>query len=72
MTSLVVATVFALFFLLAVMAWRRYIWSAEVVHDQVDTCRYSLTDVFDGDHIASVPHQKGVRWLTEEIGRAHV
>jgi non-ribosomal peptide synthetase-like protein len=69
LTSIVVATVFALFFLLAVVAWRRYIWAAEVVHDQADTCRYSLTDVFDGDHIASVPHQKGVRWLTEVFSR---
>src|SRR6516164_4830212 len=41
-----------------------------MVHDQADTCRYGLTDVFDGDHIASVPHQKGVRWLTEVFSRS--
>jgi len=68
--SFVVATVFALVFLLTVVAWRRYIWAAEVVHDQADTCKYSLTDVFDGDHIASIPHQKGVRWLTEVFSRS--
>ena len=70
MTSIVVATVFVLFFLLAVVAWRRYIRAAELGRDQADTCKYSLTDVFDGDHIASVPHQKGVRWLTEVFSRS--
>ena len=70
MISIVVATVFALFFLLAVVAWRRYIWAAEVVRDQADTSKYSLTDVFDGDHIASIAHQKEVRWLTEVFSRS--
>ena len=71
MTSIVVTTVFSLFFLLAVVAWRRYIWAAaEVVQDQADTCKFSLTDVFDGDHIANIPHQKGVRWLTEIFSRS--
>ena len=70
MTSIVAASVFALFFLLTVGAWRRYIWAAEVARDQADTCQFSLTDVFDGDHLVNVPHQKGIRWLTEVFSRS--
>ena len=70
MTSIVAAIVFALFFLLTVVAWRRYLWAAEVARDQADTCQYSLTDVFDGDHLVNVPHQKGIRWLTEVFSRS--
>jgi non-ribosomal peptide synthetase-like protein len=70
LTSIVAATVFALFFLLAVVAWRRYVRAAGVAHDRPDACPYSLTDVFDGDHLANIPHQKGVRWLTEIFSRS--
>ena len=36
-----------------------------------DTCPYSLTDVFgEHDHLLNVPHQKGVRWLTEIFSRS--
>ena len=37
---------------------------------QADTCPYSLTDVFDDRHLVNVPHQKGVRWLTEVFSRS--
>src|SRR4029450_5658943 len=37
---------------------------------QTDTCQYSLTDVFGGDHLVNVPHQKGIRWLTEVFSRS--
>jgi acyl-CoA synthetase (AMP-forming)/AMP-acid ligase II len=29
-----------------------------------------LTEVFGGDHLVNVPHQKGVRWLGEVFGRS--
>src|SRR6478752_7096470 len=69
-TSLVAATAFGLLLLLAVAAWRRYISAADAAHDQADTSQYSLTDDFDGDHLANAPHQKGVRWLTEIFSRS--
>jgi non-ribosomal peptide synthetase-like protein len=51
------------------MAWRRYLWAGEKV-PQADISPYSLTDVF-GDHpLVNVPHQKGVRWLTEIFSRS--
>jgi len=37
---------------------------------QVDTCPYSLTDVFGDSHLVNVPHQKGIRWLTEVFSRS--
>ncbi len=62
---------FSLFFLLAFVAWRRYLWAAEEVpHGQADTCPYSLTDVFGDQHLVNVPHQKGVQWLTEVFSRS--
>jgi non-ribosomal peptide synthetase-like protein len=65
------ATIFAVFFLLTYLVWRRYLWAAdEVSRGQVDTCLYSLTDVFDDRYLVNVPHQKGVRWLTEVFGRS--
>ncbi len=41
-----------------------------MARDQADTCQYSLTDVFGGDHLVNVPHQKGIRWLTEVFSRS--
>jgi non-ribosomal peptide synthetase-like protein len=64
-----VATAVAVFFVLTFAAWRRYLWAAEKV-PQADTCPYSLTDIFGGDHLVNVPHQKGVRWLTEVFSRS--
>src|SRR5712671_5076080 len=37
---------------------------------QVDTCPYSLTDVFGDSHLVNVPHQNGIRWLTEVFSRS--
>jgi non-ribosomal peptide synthetase-like protein len=63
-----VATV-AAFFLLAFVAWRRYLGAAEA-GSPVDNCPYSLTDVFGDRHLVNVPHQKGIRWLTEVFARS--
>jgi non-ribosomal peptide synthetase-like protein len=65
------ATGFAVFFLLTFAAWRRYLWVAEKApHGQADTCQFSLTDVFGGQQFVNVPHQKGIRWLTEVFTRS--
>ena len=37
---------------------------------QADTCPYSLTDVFGDRPLLNVPHQRGVRWLTEIFSRS--
>ena len=37
---------------------------------QADTCPYSLTDVFGDRDLVNVPHQKGIRWLTEVFSRS--
>ena len=39
-------------------------------HGQTDTCPYSLTDVFSDRHLVNVPHQRGIRWLTEVFSRS--
>jgi non-ribosomal peptide synthetase-like protein len=71
LTAISLTTAFALFVLLTYVAWRRYLWAAKKVpHDQADSCEYSLTDVFGCDHLVNVPHQKGVRWLTEVFSRS--
>ena len=63
------AIVIAGFLALTFLAWRQYLSAAQKV-PQADTCPYSLTDVF-GDHpFVNVPHQKGVRWLTEIFSRS--
>src|SRR6185295_2664375 len=64
-----VATAVAFFLLLTYAAWRRYLWAAEKV-PQADTCPYSLTDVFDDRYLLNVPHQNGIRWLTEVFSRS--
>ena len=63
------ATVIACFLALTFLAWRRYLWAAEKV-PQADTCPYSLTDVLGDRPFLNVPHQKGVRWLTEIFSRS--
>jgi len=60
-----VVVVFALTFI----AWRRYLWAAESI-PPFDTCPYSLTDVFGDCHLANVPHQKGIQWLTDVFSRS--
>lgn len=67
--ALATATI-ALFLLLAFVAWRRYLWAAERgPHEKLDTCPYSLTDVFGDRPPENVPHQEGVKWLSEVFSR---
>ena len=71
MAVITAATVSVAFFLLTYLAWRRYLWAAdEASRGQVDTCPYSLTDVIDDRYVVNVPHQKGIRWLTEVFSRS--
>jgi hypothetical protein len=35
----------------------------------MDTCQYTLMDVFGDRPLVNVPHQKGIRWLTEVFSR---
>ena len=69
MAVIFATTAVAVFFALTFAAWRRYLWAAENV-PQADTCPYSLTDVFGDRHLVNVPHQKGIRWLTEVFSRS--
>jgi non-ribosomal peptide synthetase-like protein len=65
------AAVLLVFLGLSFAAWRRYLWVARhgsLEHE--DTCPYSLTDVFGGQHLLNVPHQEGVQWLTEIFSRS--
>ena len=71
MSAIILPTVFVVFFIVTFVAWKRYLWVAENASDgQVDTCPYSLTDVFSDRHLINVPHQKGIRWLTEVFSRS--
>ena len=69
MATIFVAATFAVFLVLTFVAWRRYLWAAEKV-PPADTCPYSLTDVFGDRHLVNVPHQEGIRWLTEVFSRS--
>jgi non-ribosomal peptide synthetase-like protein len=63
---ILITTAVAVFIALTFVAWRRYLWAAEQEPlAKEDTCPYSLTDVFGERHLLNVPHQKGIRWLTE-------
>jgi non-ribosomal peptide synthetase-like protein len=64
-----VTTALAIFLVLAFTAWRQYLWAAERV-PQADACQYSLTDVFGDRPFVKVPHQEGIRWLTEVFSRS--
>jgi non-ribosomal peptide synthetase-like protein len=71
LATIFVTTAVAVFFAVTVVAWRRYLWAAEKVqHGQTDTCQYTLTDVFGDRALVNVPHQKGIRWLTEVFSRS--
>jgi non-ribosomal peptide synthetase-like protein len=71
MTGPALAAVFLVFVGLTFVAWRRYLWVARQGRlKQEDTCPYSLTDVFGSRHLQNVPHQDGVRWLTEIFSRS--
>src|ERR1700730_3144425 len=70
LAAIFVAIAVAVFFALTFVAWRRYLWAAEKVpHGRADTCQYTLTDVFGDRPLVNVPHQKGIRWLTEVFNR---
>jgi acyl-CoA synthetase (AMP-forming)/AMP-acid ligase II len=71
LAAIIVITAVSAFIALTFVAWRRYLWAAK--QDplaKADKCPYSLTDVFSEHHLANVPHQKGVRWLTEVFSRS--
>ena len=71
MAVTILATVFVVFLVVTFAAWRRYLWVAEKTpHEETDTCPYSLTDVFGDRHLVNVPHQEGIRWLTEVFSRS--
>ena len=73
MAVIISLSVFLAIFLLAIAAWRRYLWVLKQESDSVeDSCPYSLTEVFSDRHLISVPHQKGVRWLTDVFSRSAV
>jgi non-ribosomal peptide synthetase-like protein len=69
LAAIFATTAVAVFFALTFVAWRRYRWAAEKM-PQADTCPYSLTDVFGDRPLVNVPHQKGIRWLTEVFSRS--
>jgi non-ribosomal peptide synthetase-like protein len=69
LAAIFTTTAVAVFFALTFVAWRRYRWAAEKV-PQADTCPYSLTDIFGDRHLVNIPHQKGIRWLTEVFSRS--
>src|SRR6187402_1245867 len=61
----------ASFLALTYAAWRRYLWALETPpHDQEDSSPYGLTDRFGHDHLINMPHQRGVRWLSEIFSRS--
>ncbi len=71
MAAPILVTVISVLFVLTFVAWRRYLWVAKNARlVQEDTCPYSLTDVFGDQHLAKIPHQKGVQWLTEIFSRS--
>jgi len=68
----VILTLFcAVLFVLSFAAWRRYLWVQKYPNsEQSDICEYSLTEVFSDQNFVTVPHQKGVQWLTEVFNRS--
>jgi len=71
LAAIIVTTAVAVFLVLTFVAWRRYLWAAEQEPlAKADTSQYSLTDVFSEHHLANVPHQKGIKWLTEVFSRS--
>ena len=71
LAAIIVTTAVAIFIALTFVAWRRYLWAAKQEPlAKADSCPYSLTDVFGEQHLANVPHQKGIRWLSEVFSRS--
>src|SRR6478672_2756976 len=58
----------AIVLVLTFVAWRMYRRGAAAA--ATDTSPFGLTDRFDERSLVSVPHQKGVRWLTEVFTRS--
>src|SRR6476659_10180446 len=58
----------AIVLVLTFVAWRMYRRGASAA--ATDTSPFGLTDCFDERSLVSVPHQKGVRWLTEVFTRS--
>lgn len=65
-----VAAIVCTFFVLTFLAWRRYLWASKREHDNADACPYSLTDRFGERHLVKVPHQAGIRWLSDVFSRS--
>ena len=70
MATIISTTIFLAFFLLTFLAWRLYLRAAEPPPGQADTCEFSLTEIFGDNYLANVPHQKGIRWLSEVFSRS--
>lgn len=71
MAGIVLAAVAAIVVLLSFLAWRRYLDIASSPSGgATDTCPYSVTETFGEAHLRNVPHQRGVRWLTDVFGRS--
>lgn len=59
------------FVVLAFFAWRRYLWAAKALPEtRTDESEFGLTDVFGDRSLINVPHQKGIRWLTDVFSRS--
>ena len=69
MTTIVATTAVVVFFVLTWVAWRRYLWAAKG-KPPFDDSPYSLTDVFGDCHLANVPHQTGIQWLSDIFSRS--
>src|SRR6516225_6699796 len=69
MAATFITTTFAILLALTFVAWRRYL-CAQKVPSEEDACPYSLTDVFGDGALVNVPHQNGVKWLTEVFSRS--
>jgi non-ribosomal peptide synthetase-like protein len=71
LAAIIITTAAAVFLVLTFAAWRRYLRAAELEpRETADTSPHSLTDVFGEHHLANVPHQKGIKWLTEVFSRS--
>ena len=70
MAAIISTTIFVAFFLLTFLAWRFYLRAAEPPPGQTDTCEFSLTETFGDNYLVNVPHQKGIRWLSEVFSRS--
>jgi non-ribosomal peptide synthetase-like protein len=59
----------AMILVLAYVAWRMYCRGAAAAAP-TDSSTFGLTDWFDDCSLVNVPHQRGVRWLTEIFSRS--